>query len=165
MSDARKPPSGVLKWLLRLPGAMYRSHAGWLFGHRLLMLRHQGRVSGLVRDTVLEVVHRDAASHESFVVSGWGRQAAWFRNIEAGGALEVWVASKRFVPEYRVVAGGEALQLMQAYVDEHRLAAKVVGKWLGFELGKPGEIERLVQELPVLAFRPKRPTVNLRNSD
>lgn len=44
---------------------------------------------------------------------------------------------------------------MSSYVAENRIAAKFIGKWLGFEFGKAGEIERFVQELPMVAFRPK----------
>lgn len=94
MTARKKPPSGVLKLMLRVPGAFYRAHLGWLFGHRLLMLRHKGRVTGLVHDTPLEVVRYDRATDESVVVSGWGRQSGWFRNVEAGGALEVWTGGR-----------------------------------------------------------------------
>ncbi|MEO9255799.1 MAG: nitroreductase family deazaflavin-dependent oxidoreductase [Tepidiformaceae bacterium] len=158
MTNRNKPPSGVLKPVLKVPGAVYRAHLGWLFGHRLLMLRHKGRVTGLVHDTPLEVMHYDRAADESYVMSGWGRQSAWFRNLEAGGALEVWTGRGRYVPQHRVVAAEEALGLMRSYVADNRMAAKFIGKWLGYDFAKVGEIERMVEELPMVAFRPKAGT-------
>jgi hypothetical protein len=40
----------------RLPIHLYRLDLGWLLGHRVLLLSHRGRKSGLIRATPLEVV-------------------------------------------------------------------------------------------------------------
>jgi hypothetical protein len=44
------------RWLVRSPIWAYRAGLGLVFGSRLLMLEHRGRVSGLSRYVVLEVV-------------------------------------------------------------------------------------------------------------
>jgi len=65
---------------VRAPIALYRAHLGFLFGHRLLMLEHRGRVSGLPRFVVLEVVDRPARD-EYVVAAGFGMRAQWLRNV------------------------------------------------------------------------------------
>jgi hypothetical protein len=41
-------PSGALKLAFRLPIYLYRVNLGWLPGHRILLLIHQGRKIGLL---------------------------------------------------------------------------------------------------------------------
>ena len=52
----KSKPSGTLRLVFRLPIYLYRLNLGWLLGHRGLLLTHQGRKSGLLRETVLEVI-------------------------------------------------------------------------------------------------------------
>jgi hypothetical protein len=51
-----------------LPIYLYRLDLGWLLGHRFLMLVHQGRRSGLLRETVLEVILYDPDTSQSVVL-------------------------------------------------------------------------------------------------
>ena len=53
------PPSGVGRALFRAPIYLYRLGLGWLFGKRILLLNHIGRVSGKQRQVILEVVEHD----------------------------------------------------------------------------------------------------------
>ena len=46
------------RWFVRAPIWLFRVRLGFLFGHRLLMLEHVGRKSGLARYVALEVVAR-----------------------------------------------------------------------------------------------------------
>ena len=66
--------------LVRAPIALYRARLGFLFGHRMLMLEHTGRVSGRPRRVVLEVVQNPAPG-VYVVASGFGTRAQWFRNV------------------------------------------------------------------------------------
>jgi deazaflavin-dependent oxidoreductase (nitroreductase family) len=88
-------PSGALRLAFRLPIYLYRLNLGWLLGHRFLQLVHRGRRSGLLRETVLEVLHYDPATGESVVLSAWGEKADWYRNVEATPALEAIPRSPR----------------------------------------------------------------------
>ena len=54
-----QPPAGLTRFLFRVPIHLYRLRLGWLFGSRLLLLNHIGRVSGKPRQTILEVAERD----------------------------------------------------------------------------------------------------------
>src|SRR4051812_42443008 len=91
----------LLRWLLRAPVALYSAHAGWLLGHRFLLLAHRGRRTGRVYRTVLEVVAWDAVTREAVVMSGFGRASQWYRNVLATDPAEVRIARLRFAPRVR----------------------------------------------------------------
>lgn len=79
-----------VRWFVRAPIWLYRARLGFLFGSRLLMLEHLGRTSGRRRYVVLEVIDHPVLDRY-VVVSGFGRRAQWFRNIEANGRVRVWI--------------------------------------------------------------------------
>jgi deazaflavin-dependent oxidoreductase (nitroreductase family) len=81
--------------LFRLPVYLYRWKCGWLLGHRLLLLIHVGRHTGLRRHTVLEVVEYREEGPEAVVMSAFGPSADCLRNIEATPNPEVVIGSKR----------------------------------------------------------------------
>src|SRR5215212_3722069 len=97
-------PAGALRLAFRLPIYLYHLNLGWILGHRFLLFVHLGRKSGLLRETVLEVILYDPATRESVVLSAWGERADWYRNIEAVPALEVRTGGQRYVPERRFLA-------------------------------------------------------------
>ena len=70
----RRPqlPRGWRRRLARLPLGLYRVGLGFLFGKRLLLLHHTGRVSGLDRTVVLEVVAHDPEQGSWTLASGFG---------------------------------------------------------------------------------------------
>ena len=76
-----QPPEGLSRLLYRTPIYVYRIGFGWLFGSRLMLLNHVGRVSGKPGQTILEVAARDPADGSFIVGSGWGPTAAWYRNV------------------------------------------------------------------------------------
>jgi hypothetical protein len=79
--SAEPRPGRLARWLLRAPVALYAARAGWLLGHRFLLLRHRGRRSHRLYGTVLEVVAWRPAEREAVVVSGLGRRSQWYRNL------------------------------------------------------------------------------------
>ena len=154
------PPGGVLRWLLRAPVHLYRAGLGWLLGHRFLLLVHRGRRSGRRYETVLEVVRYDAASRESVVVAGWGRRTGWLHNVDAGRAVEVRTARQRFVPAIRHLPTDEAVEVVAGYERANRFIAPIVrgvlSRLVGWRYdGSPAGRRRLVEQLPLLGFRPR----------
>ena len=65
-------PTGVLRRLFRAPEYFYRWRCGGLLGHRLLLLIHIGRRTGLRRHTVLEVLEYRKEGPEAVVMSAFG---------------------------------------------------------------------------------------------
>lgn len=144
--------------LFRAPARLYRWRLGWLLGHRFLLLEHQGRRSGRHYETVLEVVHWQPEG-EVIVVSGWGRVSDWFRNVSAGSEIYVTVGTRRFHARYRLVPPDEAAEVLGRYEHRNRYMRPVINRMLGYMVGRPYDgtpdaQRRLVEELPMVAFRP-----------
>jgi deazaflavin-dependent oxidoreductase (nitroreductase family) len=150
--------SAPVKRLLRTPNALFRFGLGPLFGHRFLQLTHRGRRTGELHQVVLEVVEWRPAQREAIVLSGLGRDAQWYRNVQAGGAVEVRIGRDRWTPEVRVLEPDEAAAAFAGYERRNRWAAPIVRRVLsrlaGFDYdGSPAARERLVAELPLIGFR------------
>jgi hypothetical protein len=80
---APSKPTGLLKLAFTLPRYLYRwhLHLGWLLGHRCLMITHIGRKTGRLGQTVVVIVHYDPSTQECIVMSGYGAQSDWYRNM------------------------------------------------------------------------------------
>jgi deazaflavin-dependent oxidoreductase (nitroreductase family) len=151
------PPPG-LRWFFRLPGALYRWRLGWALDHRFLQVTHRGRKSGRVYQTVLEVIWYDPRTRESIVVSGWGARADWYRNIRAGGALEVQVGRERYVPRCRLLPPEEAAAVATFFVAAHPREAPIA-LWVLRRLGWTAAPESAgpaatLATVPMVAFQP-----------
>jgi deazaflavin-dependent oxidoreductase (nitroreductase family) len=119
----------IRPWLiraLRAPGVLYDWHLGWLLGGRFLRLTHRGRHSGRCYRMMLEVIGTDRSRHEVFVMVGLGRRAQWYRNVIAGGAVEVAIASERYRPAYRELELTEAAAVLGDYEQRNRLLNPIV---------------------------------------
>jgi deazaflavin-dependent oxidoreductase (nitroreductase family) len=150
--------SALVRRLLRAPNALFRWGLGPLFGHRFLQLTHRGRRTGRLHEVVLEVVEWRAADREAIVMSGLGRDAQWYRNVQAGGAVEVRIGRARWAPAVRVLEPAEAAAAFAGYERRNRWAApivrRVISRLAGFDYdGSPAARERLVAELPLVGFR------------
>ncbi|MEO3871066.1 nitroreductase family deazaflavin-dependent oxidoreductase [Nonomuraea sp. B12E4] len=141
---------GALRAVMRAPLLLYRLDLGWILGRRFLYLATRGRRTGLRRETVLEVVGLDRATSTVYVVSGWGRASDWYRNLEAGPALEVRLGRRRLrAPEHRFLT----LQQARVLLSRYRSAHPVVWRLLAPRLGLPGD-PMAVQQVYAVAFRP-----------
>jgi deazaflavin-dependent oxidoreductase (nitroreductase family) len=149
-------PSGILRLALRLPIYLYRLNLGGLFGHRGLLLIHRGRRSGLLRETVLEVVRYTPATKESVVLSGWGERADWYRNIKVSPAMEVRTGTERYVPKQRFLAPEENHAIIADYERRHPLAFRIFARAFGYPVDETDAMRReFASSLRVVAFRPK----------
>ena len=149
-------PSGTLRLVFRLPIYLYRLNLGWLLGYRALLLIHQGRKSGLLRETVLEVISYDPVTKESVVLSGWGEKADWYRNIQVAPAMEVQTGKERYVPEQRFLSPEENHAEIIDYERRHPLAARLFAKAFGYPLGGTETMRQaFASSMRLVAFRPR----------
>ena len=149
----------LLRAVFRLPVYVYHWRLGWLFGHRFLLLSHTGRRTGRYHETVLEVLEYRKAAREAVVMSGFGRNANWLRNIATSRRCEVTIGAHQFVAAHRFLEADEAVGVLSAYERHHRLLAPlihlVLTRLLGWRYhGHDGERRRLVAQLPLIGFRP-----------
>ena len=153
----------VLRRLLRTPIWLYRCHCGRLLGHRFLLLTHIGRRTRLPRRTVLEVMVWHPESREAIVMSGFGRNADWLRNIQAHPGPTVQIGSSHFIADHRILGTEEAIAIVANYERRHHLAAAlirlVLRRLLGWRYrGTDADHARLAEQLPLIAFRPQKPS-------
>ncbi|MEC3917968.1 nitroreductase family deazaflavin-dependent oxidoreductase [Nocardia sp. CDC160] len=107
------------RWVVRAPITLYRNGLGFLFGTRLLMLEHTGRRTGQPRFVVLEVVDHPAPD-QYIVVSGFGTDAQWYRNITAHPAVRISVGLHRGVPATATpMTDNESAQALDHYINHH----------------------------------------------
>jgi hypothetical protein len=108
---------------------------------------------------MLEVLGERPLERELFVMAGLGRRAQWYRNVVAGGAVEIAIANERFAPSYRELSISEAASVLAGYEQRNRLLSPIVRIVLSRLVGWPYDgsadaRQRLVSERPILAFRP-----------
>ena len=107
------------RWLVRAPVYLYRFGFGFVFGHRMLLLQHRGRRSGLPRHTVLEVV--DHPTPDTYViVSGFGEASQWYRNLIADPHVRISIGRRRNAPAVAtLLAPNTAEATLAHYAAQH----------------------------------------------
>jgi deazaflavin-dependent oxidoreductase (nitroreductase family) len=141
------------RFFMRAPIAAYRVNAGWLFGTRFLLLEHRGRTSGQIRQAVLEVVET-AESGAPVIVSGFGEQSQWCKNITADPNVWVTWGRSRFAAVAARLDPAEGLALFERYRGAHPRAAQVLGGKIGVSLTE--NLDDAARRLP--AFRLEKAT-------
>ncbi len=149
------PPRGISRWLYRAPVLLYRLRLGWIFGKRALLLEHTGRVSGRLRRSVLEVIRADPAQQIYVVVSGFGAQSDWYRNLLAQPAVQIMIGTSRIPVEAVILTEDQAQDELRLYEDHHPgmlrfLAVRLLG--LRVEAGEEG-LQQLMGLFPVVRFQ------------
>lgn len=142
MALAERRPYGLYRWLANAPRWFYRLGLGWLLGQRVMQLTHRGRTSGLVRQTVLEVLHYDPRTREVLVVSGWEGKTDWYRNIQHEPALEVRIGRVQYCPVQEFLSPEETTRLILTLFAQHPRAVRFAGPFLGIDLDAPEPLLR-----------------------
>jgi deazaflavin-dependent oxidoreductase (nitroreductase family) len=126
MSASAIRKKSLFRHLLRAPVYPYRWRLGPLFGKRFLLLTHTGRRTGVRHQTVLEVMEYSKEGPEAVVMSGFGRNSAWLRNIEATPNQEVVIGARQFQASHRFLSEEEAVNVVRNYELRNRFMAPLV---------------------------------------
>lgn len=116
--------------IARAPIALYRLGLGGLLGRRFVLLEHRGRRSGQVRQVVLETISVDP--EVIHVVSGYGEQAQWLRNVRADPRVRAtcgWARPR--AGRAQILPAAEGTAVLEDYRRRHPLATRVLGRALG----------------------------------
>lgn len=150
------PPRGLSRQLFRMPIRLYRLGLGWLFGRRLLLLNHIGRVSGKPRQVVLEVVAHNPADGSYVVASGWGPTAAWYRNILHTPNVTIQVGTRTMPMKAVPLSRDEGAGIFADYASRHRMAAKyLLPRLMGFSVdGSDADFRAVGERMPFVRFVP-----------
>jgi deazaflavin-dependent oxidoreductase (nitroreductase family) len=133
MALAHRRPYGIYRWLAHAPDRFYRFGLGWLFGHRLVQITHRGRKSGMLHQTVLEVLRYDPQTREVLVVSGWEGKTDWYRNIQHEPALCVRIGRVQYRPVQQFLSPEETAQLILTLFRRRPREARLLGPVLGVD--------------------------------
>ncbi|MFE3579637.1 nitroreductase family deazaflavin-dependent oxidoreductase [Streptomyces vinaceus] len=133
-----RPPTGWRRIVVRLPIALYRIGLGPVFGKRMLLLQHTGRVSGQTREVCLEVVAHDPLRGSWTVASGFGTAAQWYRNLRHIPKVTIQVGRTFHPVNAHFLSAEEGAELMAAYAGRHPRAARALCRYLGLDDPKDG---------------------------
>ncbi|TDC42475.1 nitroreductase family deazaflavin-dependent oxidoreductase [Actinomadura sp. KC345] len=148
------PPTGLRRKLWRLPIRLYRMGLGPLLGRRVMLLNHTGRVSGLRRQVVIEVVQHD--EHGYVAASGFGPRADWYRNVMAAPDVTVQVGGRVVEVTAVPIETAEGAELMAGYARRHPAAARRLCKIMGFAVdGGEDDYREVATHIPFVRFVPR----------
>ncbi|MFD6447065.1 nitroreductase family deazaflavin-dependent oxidoreductase [Promicromonospora sp. NPDC060204] len=148
-----------LRTTFAAPNALYRHGMGGVLGRRFLQLTHVGRRSGAEHTVVLEVVRYDRDTGEAVVISGFGEGAQWLRNLRANEDARISFGRAPRRAKVRFLEPDEAVDVMTGYERRYGILRPLLRRTLtllvGFEYrGTDEDRRRLVERLPLVAFRP-----------
>lgn len=133
-------------WLMRMPIPVYRAGLGWMFGPRLIMIEHLGRVSHEPKFVVVEVVARER--NVIRVASGFGTTSQWYRNLRANGVAFLSTGRARRVPAHvRLLDEAESDAVLARYTVDHPVAWRRLSAALEADAGGAASI-RIVEFTP-----------------
>lgn len=97
---------------------------------------------------------------EAVVMSAFGRNADWVRNIKVTLNPEVIIGRQQFVAAYRLLDIEEAISVVERYEQRNWFLAPIVRLVLSSLLGWPchgseSDRRRLAAQLPLIALRPR----------
>jgi len=128
------PPRGLKLKLFRAPLYLYHLKLGFLLGERFIHLQHWGRVSGALKETVIEVIDQDKASGKIYAASGFGEKSQWFKNISNNGDVFITIKNTEHKAIARVVSQKEAEETLLRYAKAHPNSIRGVARLSGYEM-------------------------------
>ncbi|MEU8995406.1 nitroreductase family deazaflavin-dependent oxidoreductase [Streptomyces caniferus] len=129
-------PTGWRRFVARLPIRLYRAGLGPLLGKRVLLLHHTGRLTGLRRQVVLEVVAReqDGDRLSWTIASGFGPAAAWYQNLRHFPRTTIQCGNRRYAATAHFLSPDDGGAIMARYAPEHPRLARRLCSFMGFEV-------------------------------
>ncbi|BDH07255.1 nitroreductase family deazaflavin-dependent oxidoreductase [Streptomyces seoulensis] len=118
-----RPAAGWRRLAGRLPILVYQVGMGRLLGRRLL-LHHTGRVSGLDRRAVLNVLEGEPGAGMWVVASRSGTRGDWYRNLHARPKIVVQVGSRHYAVTAHFLTPDEGADVMGGYAWRHPRSAR-----------------------------------------
>jgi deazaflavin-dependent oxidoreductase (nitroreductase family) len=145
---------------LRLPAALDRPGLRWalqgLSPAPVLVLTHRGRRSGKIYKTPVEALTEDEDTGEIILAPMFGENSDWYRNVSAGGLIEVSVKGEEAQPmEWRLLSLEERRAANAAYSDAHPLYSRLILRMVASVNDIKGDdlVEAVARTLPMLALK------------
>ena len=147
------PPKGLKLKLFRAPIYLYRFKLGFLLGERFIHLKHWGRNSGNLKETVIEVIDQDKTNRKVYSASGFGERSQWFKNISANKSVFVTLKNTEYRATARILSADEATKVLLRYVKAHPNSIKGVARLSGYEMdGSEQEVIEFSRIIKIVEF-------------
>jgi deazaflavin-dependent oxidoreductase (nitroreductase family) len=148
----------VLGRTLRMPRVLDRKGTRWMLQALspapVIVLVHRGRRSGRIYKTPVETIVDDPERGVLVVAPMWGKDSDWYRNVVAGGLIEVHLRGEARQVKWRELDETERRAAIDAYREAHPIYSRIILRMLARVNGLEGDAERAaVRELPVLELR------------
>ncbi|MFI6012598.1 nitroreductase family deazaflavin-dependent oxidoreductase [Streptomyces sp. NPDC051243] len=124
-------PTGWRRLAARLPIVLFRAGLGPIFGKRLLLLHHTGRVTGLDRHAVLEVVSYDPSGESWTITAGFGSKATWYQNLRAQPKTVIQFGNRHHAVTAHFLTTDEGAEVMARYARRHPRTARRLCAFMG----------------------------------
>jgi deazaflavin-dependent oxidoreductase (nitroreductase family) len=154
----RRPPTGLSRMFFRAPIWLYRWGLGWLLGQRFLLINHIGRVSGLPRQAVVEVMACDEERDAYCVGAGFGPKSQWYQNLLATPQVTIVVGKKTLAVTAVPLSPTESGAVILDYARRHPTAIKNLARMVGYDVDGSQVDYRALGErgiVPVIRFEPR----------
>jgi deazaflavin-dependent oxidoreductase (nitroreductase family) len=120
----------------------------------MIILVNRGRKSGRLYKTPLSILVEDPERGEIVVSPMWSRDSDWYRNVIAGGLVEIHVRGEKWQVDWRELDLAEGRAAGEAFRGAHTIYSRMVLRMLVRLNGLAGDPwEAVVQNLPMLSFR------------
>lgn len=159
-TDAGRPPrpAGWRRKVARAPALLFRVGLGPLLGRRLLLLHHTGRVSGLDRRVVLEVVAHEPDAPAWTVASGFGPRADWYRNLRAQPKTVLQFGNRHHAVTARFLGPEDGAAIMEEYGARHPRTARRLCAFMGLPAdGSAASLRRAGRAIPFVRLESETP--------
>lgn len=150
-------PEGFRRVLYRLPLGLYRAGLGGLLGRRFVLIHHVGRKSGRWRQVVVEAAERDQATGAVTVMSGFGADSDWYRNLLAHPDARIQLGTHSADVHAVPLTPDEAGEVVYRYAQRHPRAVRGLLRWLGLPVdGSSAAYRAAGRQIPALRLEPIR---------
>jgi deazaflavin-dependent oxidoreductase (nitroreductase family) len=144
-------PRGVLGHLVRLPMLLQKCGLGWLLRPmKLMILTTRGRKSDFARHVVLE--YRRHGS-KFYVVSAWGKQPQWFRNVMADSNVTLQLGNGELAAKACLVQdSAEALRALYMFQRTGPIYEAILADMSSVDSIDLRTLKRVAKEFTVVRF-------------
>jgi deazaflavin-dependent oxidoreductase (nitroreductase family) len=144
---------------MRMPSALDRKGTRWMIQvfsppPTVIILVHRGRKSGRLYKTPLSILVEHPERGEIVVSPMWGRDCDWYRNVIAGGLVEIYVKGEKRQVEWHDLDEAERRAAGEAFRDAHPIYSRMILRMIARRNGLNGDpFTWTAQDLPMLGLR------------
>lgn len=143
------PENCLVKKLYNTPILLYRLGLGKLFGSYILILTTTGRKTQKTHHTPVEYFLHEG---QYYIISGFGDQTDWYKNIMANPQVTLQNGYERLCATARTPKTDEEWEAVYLYLNHSPVGRVLMADY--FEEIQESDIMAEIKKLPVLTFDP-----------